>query len=109
MDFFMGDGQWTFEAFPAMRRVEYYPEPFPSVIYTVILLRKPLYYLINLVLPSVFISFCGVLVFVLPPDSGEKVSMSVTLLLASTVFLLIVSEIMPPQSDVVPLIGNNLR
>ena len=42
-------------------------------------------------------------------DSGEKVSLSVTILLASTVFLLLVAEVMPPQSDVVPLVGRSLN
>ena len=107
MDFFLNDGEWEFTAFPAYRRVEYYPDPYPSVIFTVTLKRKPMYYLFNIALPCVFITFCGMLVFLLPPDSGEKVSMSVTLLLASTVFLLLVSEIMPPQSDVIPLIGKS--
>ena len=45
------------------------------------------------------------LVFYLPPDSGEKVSLGVTVLLALTVFLLIVAETMPPQSETIPLIG----
>ena len=45
------------------------------------------------------------LVFYLPPDSGEKVSLGVTVLLALTVFLLIVAETMPPQSENIPLIG----
>ncbi len=67
--------------------------------------RKPLYYLFNLVLPCVFITGTTVLVFYLPPDSGEKVSLGVTVLLALTVFLLMVAESMPPQSLTVPLMG----
>ncbi len=70
--------------------------------------RKPLYYLFNLVLPCVFITATTILVFYLPPDSGEKVSLGVTVLLALTVFLLMVAETMPPQSESVPLIGEAL-
>ena len=45
------------------------------------------------------------LVFYLPPESGEKVNMGVTVLLALTVFLLLVAESMPPQSKNIPLAG----
>ena len=74
-----------------------------------ILSRKPLYYLFNLVLPCVFITATTVLVFYLPPDSGEKVSLGVTVLLALTVFLLMVAEAMPPQSISIPLMGNRIQ
>ena len=49
------------------------------------------------------------LVFYLPPDSGEKVSLGVTVLLALTVFLLMVAEAMPPQSISIPLMGNRIQ
>ena len=41
-----------------------------------------------------------------PPPSGEKISLSITVLLSFTVFLLIVSESMPQTSLNVPLLGN---
>ena len=59
----------------------------------------------NLVLPAVFITTTTILVFYLPAASGEKVSLGVTVLLALTVFLLMVAESTPPQSDSIPLMG----
>ena len=59
----------------------------------------------NLVLPAVFITATTIMVFYLPAASGEKVSLGVTVLLALTVFLLMVAESMPPQSDSIPLMG----
>lgn len=47
----------------------------------------------------------GVLVFCLPPESGEKVSLGVTVLLAMTVYQLLIAETIPPTSEVIPLIG----
>ena len=67
--------------------------------------RKPLFYMFNLVLPAVFITATTILVFYLPAASGEKVSLGVTVLLALTVFLLMVAESTPPQSDSIPLMG----
>ena len=84
---------------------EYIDEYYPIVGYMIKIQRKPLYYLYNLILPCVLLTFCGVLVFMLPPDSGEKVSMSMTMLLSSSVFLLMIAESMPVQSDTIPLIG----
>ena len=43
--------------------------------------------------------------FFLPPDSGERITLVITNLLAMTVFMLIVAEIMPATSEVIPLIS----
>ncbi len=67
--------------------------------------RKSLYYVINLVLPSTMLSALVLLVFLLPPDCGEKISMGVTLLLSNSVFMLMISENVPNTSTAVPLIG----
>ena len=50
----------------------------------------------------------GGLVFCLPPESGEKVSLGVTVLLAMTVYQLLIAETIPPTSEVIPLIGGYL-
>ena len=49
----------------------------------------------------------GILVFFLPPESGEKVSLSVTVLLAMTVYQLLIAETIPATSEVIPLIGKH--
>jgi len=60
---------------------------------------------VNLIIPCMGISFLTVLVFYLPSDSGEKVSLSINILLSLTVFFLLLAEIIPPTSLVVPLLG----
>ena len=67
--------------------------------------RKSLFYTVNVIIPCVGISFLSVLVFYLPSDSGEKVSLSISILLSLTVFFLLLAEIIPPTSKSVPLLG----
>ena len=52
-------------------------------------------------------SLLALLVFYLPPDSGEKVSLGITVLLSFSVFLLLVAENVPKTSEFVPLLGKN--
>jgi hypothetical protein len=59
----------------------------------------------NVVAPSIMLSLLVLMVFRLPPESGEKMSLGVTLLLSYSVFLLMVSDNVPNTSQAVPLIG----
>jgi nicotinic acetylcholine receptor len=56
----------------------------------------------------VLISFLSVFVFYLPTDAGEKMTLSISILLALVVFLLLISKILPPTSIVIPLIAKYL-
>ena len=47
-------------------------------------------------------------VFYLPVDSGEKMTLSISILLGQTVFLFLVAQIMPETSISVPLIAKYL-
>ncbi|KAJ8406421.1 hypothetical protein AAFF_G00299950 [Aldrovandia affinis] len=80
-------------------------EPYPDVTFTVVMRRRALYYGLTLLLPCVLISMLAMLVFLLPADSGEKISLGITVLLSLTVFMLLVAEIMPKTSDSVPILA----
>ncbi|MCJ8739601.1 hypothetical protein PDJAM_G00049050 [Pangasius djambal] len=99
--------EWECDGMPATKNVIMYgccSDPYPDITYTLLLRRRSSFYIFNLLLPCFLISFLAPLGFFLPADSGEKVSLGVTVLLALTVFQLVVAESMPP-SESVPLIG----
>jgi hypothetical protein len=83
--------------------------------------RRPLFYVFNMILPCFLITIVAFLGFCVPSDSGiissfnflisiycksgEKVSIGVTTLLSMTVFLMLVTDSMPPNSESLPIIG----
>lgn len=79
----------------------------PDITFNITMRRKTLFHTVTLIIPCVAISFLTVLVFYLPSDSGEKITLCISILLSLTVFFLLLAEIIPP-SIVVPLIGKYL-
>ncbi|XP_050396448.1 neuronal acetylcholine receptor subunit alpha-7-like [Patella vulgata] len=67
--------------------------------------RRRSFYIMNVVLPIIFLSFMGILVFALPAESGEKMSLTITILLAYIVYLTIISENMPQTSIHISLLA----
>lgn len=79
-----------------------------ELVYHFRIRRKTLFYTVNLIIPTVLISFLSIFVFYLPTDEGEKMTLCISILLALVVFLLLVSKILPPTSMVIPLISKYL-
>ncbi|XP_067456230.1 neuronal acetylcholine receptor subunit alpha-7-like [Thunnus thynnus] len=105
---YMPNGEWDLVEVPGGRHEVFYDccaEPYPDITFVVTLRRRTLFYALNLLIPCVLLSSMTLLVFLLPANSGEKISLGITVLLSLTVFMLMVAEIMPATSDSVPLIG----
>lgn len=103
--------EWDIMAVPAHRSIRSYAgstEPFPQWTFNVTLKRKFLFYTVNLIIPLMSHAFITVLVFYIPAASTEKMSLSINILLSLTVFFLMLVEIIPPTSVVVPLLGKYL-
>ena len=67
--------------------------------------RRSLFYVVNLIFPCLLIYAVSFLGFFLPTESGDKVNLEITVLLALVVFLLIAGETLPPTPDVIPVLG----
>ena len=75
------------------------------ISFTLRLQRKPSYYVTNILLPAILLCSLVIAVFLIPAESGEKIGYSITVLLAMSVFLSIVSTILPRNSDDVCLLA----
>lgn len=101
-------GEWDLISVPAVRSVLLYeccPDPYIDITFTIHIRRRTLYYGFNLIIPCALISLLALLTFVLPPDAGEKIGLGITILLALSVFQMIVADMVPPTSMAVPLVG----
>ena len=92
-------GQWelqmpmTYNVFPMPNY-----ESYDIIQFTFRFKRNPEFYLIVLVVPSVLLGILPTLAFLIPVESGEKISLGLTTLLAQVVELLVLSDILPPSS-----------
>ncbi|XP_041806309.1 acetylcholine receptor subunit alpha [Chelmon rostratus] len=106
---FMESGEWVMKDFRGWKHWVYYaccPDtPYLDITYHFLMLRLPLYFIVNVIIPCMLFSFLTGLVFYLPTDSGEKMTLSISVLLSLTVFLLVIVELIPSTSSAVPLIG----
>ncbi|XP_071166740.1 neuronal acetylcholine receptor subunit alpha-10-like isoform X2 [Mytilus edulis] len=99
--------EWIIRGGPAHRRVSYFnsiPYPYPDVTFNIFLERKPRYYVTNILVPSFLITCIAILGFLLPVDSGEKIGLELTVMLAISVFQLLVADKLPPSSFSTPWI-----
>ena len=64
--------------------------------------RKSTFLVFNILIPTVFLSLLNPLVFLLPQQSGERISYSVTILLSFAVFLDVISNNIPKTSSPMP-------
>ncbi|XP_077988935.1 neuronal acetylcholine receptor subunit alpha-10-like [Glandiceps talaboti] len=105
VDRFIPNGEWELVGMPIERDTATYvccPEPFPDVTYTIHLKRRSLFYVFNIIFPSFLACILVAVGFYLPSDSGERITLCVTSILSQFVFLTIVGDFMPPNSEYIP-------
>ena len=85
------------------------PFNFSEVVYTLHMKRKSLYYMFYLAIPSVTLTIVVLSSFLIHVESGERIGFVTTILLAMTVFLLVIPSYLPVTSDGLPILGVNLQ
>ncbi|KAL8596821.1 hypothetical protein ACOMHN_027150 [Nucella lapillus] len=92
--------EWTLVSKKAERKILFYNW---QMHFSFTLKRKPMFYILNMILPIPLLSLLNCLVFLLPVESGEKMTVSVTAFLSFAVFLSVINNSLPQNSDSVCL------
>jgi cation transporter family protein len=83
------------------------PELYPDITFNVTIERLPGYYTLNIITPAYATSSLMIISFLVPWDSGERISFAITVMLSLIVFLLILSENLP-KTNTKPLLSEML-
>lgn len=78
------------------------------MVFRIVLRRKPLFYITNLIVPCVLVGILSVSVFYLPTDAGEKVTLSISILVTLVVYMILVSKMLPSGPKTIPLLSQFL-
>ncbi|XP_052784333.1 acetylcholine receptor subunit beta-type unc-29-like [Mya arenaria] len=70
-----------------------------SVVFKITIRRKPMFVIVNVILPLMFLSVLNIFVFLIPTETGERISYCLTVLLAIAVFLTLVGDSLPKNAE----------
>ncbi|CAH3196162.1 unnamed protein product, partial [Porites evermanni] len=107
-DIYTEHGEWQLLNIEQKRSSKLYdccPKPYVDITYTIHVRRKSLFYTLYLIIPALIITTMVLIGFYLPPESGERMQLGITVLLAMIVFLQFVYQNLPSTSDGAPLLG----
>lgn len=76
--------------------------PFPL---QVLIRRRPLLYVVGLLIPSIFLMLVDVTSFYLPLSSGTRIAFKISILLGYTLFRVNLTDELPATAVNTPLIG----
>jgi hypothetical protein len=100
---FSCDKEWVLEDTAAKVEITKFnccPEKFSVVTFSLFIKRRAMFYVFNLIIPCGLITLLSLFSFILPPNSGERVSFVMTILLSLSVYMLIVTEKIPQSAEI---------
>uniref|UniRef100_A0A8C6WW62 Si:dkey-49c17.4 n=1 Tax=Neogobius melanostomus TaxID=47308 RepID=A0A8C6WW62_9GOBI len=99
-------GEWEFKHLAVgNRNFSYGGREWDTLVYTFTMKRRPLLHVLNLLVPIMFFLILDLASFFVADHRGEKLGFKVTVLLAISVLLLILNDILPSTSNHTPLIA----
>ena len=105
---YSANGEWDLKSavqFSSIYEMEEAQISLPMFQMSLKIQRVPTFFLLNVVMPSFMITILSVLVYWLPYESGEKVSMGITVLLSFSIVLLMISDVTPRNGNKMPILS----
>ncbi|XP_061185502.1 neuronal acetylcholine receptor subunit beta-3-like [Saccostrea echinata] len=91
------NGVWEITASTTHTKLNLYG--YEEVVVGLHLKRRTAYYTVSLILPVLAISVLLGFVFILPPESGERLGFSTTVLLSIVLYLTLIQDMLPESSE----------
>lgn len=88
-------GHWTISDPKAETLID---DGMSFIIYMLTFTRKPKIYIFNIIIPMAFLVVLDIFTFIIPNDSGEKLSFSVAVLLSIFILMTVVTSLLPISS-----------
>ncbi|XP_069077425.1 5-hydroxytryptamine receptor 3B [Pleurodeles waltl] len=103
---FMNDGEWELLDVPSRYKIVSEPGgDFAQVQFNIVIRRRPLLYIVSLLIPSVFLMLADLMSFYLPANSGTRIMFKTSILVGYTVFRVNITDELPVTAIKTPLIG----
>uniref|UniRef100_H2MI51 5-hydroxytryptamine (serotonin) receptor 3B n=1 Tax=Oryzias latipes TaxID=8090 RepID=H2MI51_ORYLA len=103
---FMNDGEWELLSIPSQyRQISQDNTDYSQIQFNLLIRRRPLLYVVGLLIPSIFLMLVDVVSFYLPLDSGTRIAFKISILLGYTVFRVNLTDDLPASAVKTPLIG----
>ncbi|XP_043935398.1 5-hydroxytryptamine receptor 3B [Protopterus annectens] len=103
---FLTDGEWELLSVPSRYETLHMDSgSYSQIQFHIVIRRRPLLYVVSVLIPSTFLMVVDVMSFYLPPNSGTRISFKCSILLGYTVFRVNISNEVPAAAVETPLIG----
>uniref|UniRef100_A0A3Q0RZ53 5-hydroxytryptamine (serotonin) receptor 3B n=1 Tax=Amphilophus citrinellus TaxID=61819 RepID=A0A3Q0RZ53_AMPCI len=103
---FMNHGEWELLSIPSRYWLSRQDNTdYAHIRFNVLIRRRPLLYVVGLLIPSIFLMLVDVMSFYLPLNSGTRITFKISILLGYTVFRVNMADELPVTAVRTPLIG----
>uniref|UniRef100_A0A3B5MMZ6 5-hydroxytryptamine (serotonin) receptor 3B n=1 Tax=Xiphophorus couchianus TaxID=32473 RepID=A0A3B5MMZ6_9TELE len=103
---FMNDGEWELLSVPSQYwHIRQDNADYAQIQFNLLIRRRPLLYVVGLLIPSIFLMLVDVVSFCLPLNSGTRIAFKISILLGYTVFRVNLTDELPATALRTPLIG----
>ncbi|XP_063292687.1 5-hydroxytryptamine receptor 3B [Pelobates fuscus] len=103
---FLNDSEWELLSVPSSYEILHtHGGSFAQVQFNLVIRRRPLLYIVSILLPSIMLMTVDLMSFYLPPNSGTRIMFKTSILVGYTVFRVNMADELPASSFRTPLIG----